>query len=99
MYVKLNMVAGRRGEHQVNNCLFIHSCRLLNAMGAGPEQGGFSPFDIYFTPVYNDQKSPLGFEPFDTPTVACSESATVSISGPFFFSDESIKFLLINACC
>ena len=99
MYVKLNMVAGRRGEHQVNNCLFIHSCRLLNAMGAGPEQHGFSPFDIYFTPVYNDQKSPLGFEPFDTPTVACSESATVSISGPFFFSDESIKFLLINACC
>lgn len=54
-------------------------------MGAGPEQAGFSPFDIYITTFHDEEKPPSGFEAFSTRAVACYESSNVSISPLFLF--------------
>ena len=52
------------------------SRRLLNALGAGPEQGGLAPFDIYFI---DGTKAPSPMEPFNPKTTACYEPISVSI--------------------
>jgi len=54
-------------------------------MGAGPEQGGFSPFDIYFIPIHEGEIAPAEMEPFNPKTTACYEAASVSIDLLLFF--------------
>ena len=52
--------------------------RLLDAMGLGADHGGFSPFDIYFDYVTDDQPPSTEFEPFNPVAVACYQPISVS---------------------
>lgn len=46
-------------------------------MGLGVDHGGFSPFDIFFRYLQDDENIE-GIEPFDTRSVACYEAYSVS---------------------
>jgi len=52
--------------------------RLFDAMGLSVDNGGFSPFDIYFDYAYDDTTPPEGIVPFDPTAIACYESISVS---------------------
>ena len=50
-------------------------------MGMGPEQGGLSPFDIYFQLSREDESvAEEDIEPYNPKSIACYESITVSMS-------------------
>ena len=52
--------------------------RLFDSMGLSVDNGGFSPFDIYFDYAYEGETPPEGVVPFDPTAIACYEPINVS---------------------
>jgi len=70
--------------------------RLLDAMGLGADHGGFSPFDIYFDYVTDDQPPSTEFEPFNPVAVACYQPISVSCTLlPFASHSSSVLILFL----
>lgn len=53
-------------------------CRLLDFMGLGSANLGFSPFDIFFRYVADDETVTEVVEPFDPKAVPCNQPISVS---------------------
>ena len=58
-------------------------------MGLGSDHGGFSPFDIYFRYMQDDETI-AGVEPFETKPVACYEAYSVRATS--FFIQYNKRF-------